>query len=83
MDDLYNINRQKRDNKEFGKKMYGFGNNKKNIFSRLLYEKGEKIEAGIYKYDAEVSKKIKGQVFLNKFVFFCVDKKIFCDIMFL
>lgn len=36
-----------------------FVNNPKNVISRLSYEKGERVEAGIFKYDADVSKKIR------------------------
>lgn len=46
----------------------------KNVISRPSYEKGERIEAGIYKYDAEVSKKIRKG---NKVIYKNKEKK-FC-----
>ena len=46
----------------------------KNVISRRSYEKGERIEAGIYKYDAEVSKKIRKD---SKVIYKAKEKK-FC-----
>ena len=59
-----------------------FIRNSQNVISRLSYEKGEKVEAGIYKYNADVSKKIRkdGKVLFKdkekKFCFTGVIKAI-------